>query len=122
MDALLAIFGLRVQTLRKARGLTQHELGKSAGIDYKHLGGIERGTNIPSFEAIAKIANSLKVEYYELFLPNRLVDSKLDRGLQTTLKRIDKLDAQAVRAFFHELLVAVRKLEMSGGESIREES
>ena len=42
--------------------MTQEQLGEKAGVDYKYLGGIERGERNPSAENLAKIAKALGVK------------------------------------------------------------
>ena len=59
--------GRRIRTLRKSRNLTQEQLGGKAGINYKHLGAIERGDENPSLSILTKIADGLGVEISELF-------------------------------------------------------
>lgn len=66
-DKMQLLFGRRVRTLRKAKGLTQEELGDRSDINYKFLGEIERGQQNPSFRVIAKIASGLGLELSELF-------------------------------------------------------
>ncbi len=73
-----ALFGRRVRLLREAAGLTQEQLGKAAGVDFKHVGSIERGEKTASFEAVEKLANALGVSYYELFLPDDLSAGAVD--------------------------------------------
>ena len=70
MDPVTARFGRRVRQLRLARGLTQEELGKAAGLDPKHVGVIERGVKSSSFDAVSRLAKALHVDVHELFLPD----------------------------------------------------
>ncbi len=64
---IAAFLGRRIRTLRKSRNLTQEQLGGKAGINYKHLGAIERGDENPSLSVLDKIADGLGVEILELF-------------------------------------------------------
>lgn len=59
--------GRRIRTLRKSKNLTQEQLGGKAGINYKHLGAIERGDENPSLSVLDRIADGLGVEILELF-------------------------------------------------------
>lgn len=111
MKRLITVFGRRLRTLRKASGLTQEQLGRLAHIDYKHIGGIERGEHAPSFDAIEKIVRVLKVEYHELFSPDRTVNGQLEENLENLLREIDGLGKAELRRFFADLLSAVRKLK-----------
>ena len=51
--------GKRIRTPRKLRGLTQEKLAEMAGISFAFVGHIERGTRIPSFETVVKLADAL---------------------------------------------------------------
>lgn len=108
MERLAAVFGRRLRTLRKAKGLTQEELGRLARIDYKHLGGIERGEHAPSFDAVERIAKVLKVEYHDFFAPDASPTGQLQENLEVVLREIDRLDRAKVRRFFADLLAATR--------------
>ena len=55
------LFGNRVQTLRKERGITQEQLAESINKSVEHISYIERGERAPSFETILDIAEALKV-------------------------------------------------------------
>jgi transcriptional regulator with XRE-family HTH domain len=66
MDTL-KLFGKRLRSLRRARNLTQEQLGELAGLNYKYLGAIERGEENPSLKVIEKIADALGLELIDLF-------------------------------------------------------
>lgn len=61
------LLGRRIRTLRKAKGLTQEELGETSKVNYKFLGSLERGLENPSVVTLARIAKGLEVELMELF-------------------------------------------------------
>lgn len=61
------LLGRRIRTLRKSKELTQERLGERSGINYKHLGAIERGEENPSLSVLQKIADGLGAEISELF-------------------------------------------------------
>lgn len=61
------LLGRRIRTLRKAKGLTQEQLGEASGVNYKFLGSLERGVENPSVATLEKIATALEVELMELF-------------------------------------------------------
>jgi transcriptional regulator with XRE-family HTH domain len=62
------LLGRRIRQLRKLRLMTQEQLGEQANVDYKYLGGIERGERNPSTENLAKIAKALGVRLHEIFI------------------------------------------------------
>ena len=59
--------GARIRQLRKSAGLTQEQLARRAGMDYKYLGSVERGERNVTLENIERIVKALGVEPYELF-------------------------------------------------------
>lgn len=58
--------GLNVQALRRARGLTQEELGHRAAIHQTYLSGIEQGRRNPSILVLDRLARALKAGLEEL--------------------------------------------------------
>ncbi len=61
------LLGVRIQELRKMRGLTQDQLSEKVGIDAKHISRIEVGRSFPSLDTLEKLANALKVELSSFF-------------------------------------------------------
>ncbi|MGA9636844.1 MAG: helix-turn-helix transcriptional regulator [Solirubrobacterales bacterium] len=59
--------GKAVRGLREERGLSQEALAAETDLDRTYVGGIERGERNPSFEALKRLADSLKVRVSELF-------------------------------------------------------
>lgn len=60
-------FGLRLRTLRKARGLSQEAFADAAGLDRSYVGGVERGERNVSLLNIKKFADALEIAVEELF-------------------------------------------------------
>ena len=114
-EPLAAVFGRRLRTLREAAGLTQEQLGKSAGVDYKHIGSVERGEKAPSFEAVERLAQALRVDYYELFLPEDLTLGRTDQDLKVAVREIESHGTPALRQFLRQVLAAGRTLMRGGG-------
>lgn len=71
-ESILHSVGLRIRDLRKAKGLSQEQLGEKAGFHYSYIGGIERAEKNISLMNLAKVAEALDVHVYELFVYNRL--------------------------------------------------
>lgn len=59
--------GEKIRQLRKIRELTQEQLGEKAGISYKFIGEVERGTVNPSLDSLIAISQALDVNVKELF-------------------------------------------------------
>ncbi len=60
-DDALTKFGAKVREFRKARGLTQHQLAESAGIDRKTINRIENTRYSPTLTNVFAIAEALDV-------------------------------------------------------------
>ena len=54
--------GKRIQEVRKARGLTQHELSELANLSAKYISNIECGFKMPKLNTFVAIANALKCD------------------------------------------------------------
>ena len=61
--------GLNIQALRRARGLTQEELGHRAAIHQTYLSGIEQGRRNPSIVVLARLAKALKADLQDIVKP-----------------------------------------------------
>ena len=62
----LAELGRRVQSLRKDRGLTLHELAAAAAVSVSMLSSVERGQKAATIVVLARIADGLGVPLAEL--------------------------------------------------------
>jgi transcriptional regulator with XRE-family HTH domain len=114
-EPLPALFGRRVRLLREAAGLTQQELGAAAGVDFKHVGSIERGEKAASLEAVAKLADALGASYYELFLPDEIPDGPVDATTRAAIRDLERLSDEPVKRFVRDVLAAARKLGTRNG-------
>ena len=65
--AVKAVLGKNVKFLRTQKGLTQAVLAEKADISIIFLSSIERGTKYPKADTVARIAQELEVEVFELF-------------------------------------------------------
>ena len=97
-EKIQLLLGRRIRALRKAKGLTQEELGDRADINYKFLGEIERGQQNPSFRVMAKIASGLGLELPQLFrfeqeIPDR---NEIEARINDILKLIPDNDLRQV--------------------------
>jgi transcriptional regulator with XRE-family HTH domain len=62
-----AILGKNIKFLRTQRDFTQAVLSEKADISIIFLSSIERGTKYPKPDILARIAEALEVEVFELF-------------------------------------------------------
>jgi transcriptional regulator with XRE-family HTH domain len=61
------LFGQLLRATRKGRRVRIAQLADKVGIGSKHLGRVERGEKVPSFELIVALANALNVSPSEFF-------------------------------------------------------
>ena len=65
--------GQRIKKMRKARKLTQQQLARLSGLDYKTIAHYEQGLRLPGIVSAVKLARGLMVDLPDLcFLPLRL--------------------------------------------------
>jgi transcriptional regulator with XRE-family HTH domain len=65
--AIKATLGKNIKFLRTRRNFTQAVLAEKADISIIFLSSIERGTKYPKPDILARIADALEVEVFELF-------------------------------------------------------
>lgn len=66
-DQRLIDFGIKVRSLRKAKGLSQEAIANLAGIDRSYMGQIERGEINLTLTKIYQIADALEIAPSYLF-------------------------------------------------------
>ena len=62
------LLGKRIKRLRTRLGLTQDTLAEQVRISPKYLSSIERGRENPTLDTLLRLARSLKVDPWEMFL------------------------------------------------------
>ena len=68
MGNILKRLGARVKEERKKAKLTQERFAEKVGLSVDYIGYIERGKQAPYLKTLERIATTLGVEVYELFL------------------------------------------------------
>jgi XRE family transcriptional regulator, regulator of sulfur utilization len=58
---LAAAFGLTIRRLRVSIGISQEALAMLADIDRSYMGGIERGTHVPSLDLVVRLSAALGI-------------------------------------------------------------
>ena len=92
---LKEIFSENLKYYRKQAGLTQDDFAKSVQTDPVYISYIENGKRFPSIEYIEKMAETLNIESYKLFLPadieiNNLANEVLyNKVKENVIKAID---------------------------------
>ena len=102
-QVIKARLGKNIKALRTRKGLTQAVLAEKADISIIFLSSIERGSKYPQADILARIADVLGVEVFELF-KGELVPSD-SKELVTNLSEdiINKLNI-VVKDIFKEYL------------------
>lgn len=67
-----------LRRIRKAKGLTQKELGKMVDVSESMIGMIEKGTRSPSFELLLKLGEALDCSIDDLLRGNKNTATKSD--------------------------------------------
>lgn len=63
------IFAENLKKYRKAANLSQEELAHNADIERAYVSLLERRLNSPTIDMLAKLANAIGVEPYQLLMP-----------------------------------------------------
>jgi transcriptional regulator with XRE-family HTH domain len=95
-------FGQLLRAARKAHNMGQAELSEKVGIGAKHLGRVERGEKLPSFELIIALANAMGESPSVFFeFENARVD---ERVVKERLRQLlDKRDLGQLRKAYRVL-------------------
>jgi transcriptional regulator with XRE-family HTH domain len=68
---ILVLFGHNLKKRRLAKGLSLREFAAIADVDHAMIDRYERGVTNPSLTTIAKLAEALEIEPYELIMDKR---------------------------------------------------
>lgn len=97
-----ALFGQLLRATRKAHNLGQSELAEKVGIGAKHLGRVERGEKLPSFELIIALANAIGESPSVFFeFENATVDQRMVKERLRQL--LDKRNLEQLRKAYRVL-------------------
>jgi transcriptional regulator with XRE-family HTH domain len=96
-----AKFGHRLRTTRKSQKLKIAQLAERANTGVKHLGRIERGEKLPSFDLIIALAEAMNVSpatFFEFDPPQteprvlrKLIDQQLAKREPGQLQQVQRL-------------------------------
>ena len=96
------LFGQLLRATRKAHNMGQAELAEKVGIGAKHLGRVERGEKVPSFELIIALANAMGESPSVFFeFENARVDQKVVKERLRQL--LEKRDLEQLRKAYRVL-------------------
>jgi len=116
-NPLLSSFFVRLATLRKKRGMTQHVLAEAAGINVSHVRRYEGGTSQPSLDVIRRLAIALSVS------ADTLLFGPEDRGpsddLRLQFEAVAQFDPEAckvAKAVLDGLILQHQARRLASGE------
>lgn len=91
-------FGRNISAIREAKGMTQEEVAKRAGLDQAHLSHFERGARKPSLENLIKLSMALKCPIDDMVSPmingQSLPEPTSDRLIAALERIADALEEQ----------------------------
>lgn len=108
MADLNRAFGQRLRVLRESALLTQRELARKAGMDYKYIGAVERGERNITLYNVERIRAAIGVEPWQLFafrakgtVTDEMVDNRI---LGHLLDKCDKSVRNSVLALVKQIV------------------
>lgn len=89
--------GVQIRNLRKAKELTQEELGEKADLSYKYVGELERGQVNVSIDSLVRIADALGVKIGDLFSTEKVTVQKVILKEESPLSKLSPHDLQQIK-------------------------
>ena len=96
MTNLREIFAHNLKAKRKKCGFTQAQLAEKVGVSTHHIAMIEIARHYPTLELVERIANTLKIEIYELFIVKPTPENAMERLHDTLVSNIERVVADAI--------------------------
>jgi transcriptional regulator with XRE-family HTH domain len=79
MERLGEIFAKNMKECRRKSGLTQEKLAEKVDVSTHHIGMIELARNFPTLDLVERIADTLDIEIYQLFIEPHSPNEELER-------------------------------------------
>ena len=98
-QAIKAILGKNIKFLRTRWDFTQAVLAEKADISIIFLSSIERGTKYPKPDILARIAQALNVEVFELFKGDLVPSDSKEMMSQLSRDITKKIDVAVAEVF-----------------------
>lgn len=112
MDEQLKNFGHNVRAQMKRQRLPTAVLAKRAGIAPKTLNNVLNGRHAPQLDVLVKIAKGLKVELWQLWLPEFPADVAHDVTFPLLIEIASKLSPDALKS-----IARMASLELEAGRN-----
>jgi transcriptional regulator with XRE-family HTH domain len=87
-DDIRAVLSKNIKNYRNYLSLSQADLAEKVNISISFLSSIERGTKWPYPDTLAGIARALKVEVFELFRAEQLLDNATKPKVDSLINEI----------------------------------
>lgn len=91
MSDFKKLLGKKIQSIRKAKGLTQERLAELIDIETPSLSYLETGKYAPSVETLQKLSKVLNVKPWEFYFFTELSDEDKKNELKKALDENPKL-------------------------------
>jgi transcriptional regulator with XRE-family HTH domain len=98
MNEQLKNFGRNVEAHLTHQELSRTDLAKKAGISPKTLNNLLNGRHAPQLDVLTKIADALKVDLWQLWLPEFPADMAHDDTFPHLIETASKLTPTALKA------------------------
>lgn len=91
------LVGANIRRYRKRAGLSQEALAEKLDLSLNFIGQVERGSRAPSFSSLGRIAQVLKVEIQDLFLPLSVKPMSTKQARRRILRLLRQLSPSQLR-------------------------
>lgn len=112
MDEQLKNFAQNVTAQMKRQRLTTAALAKRAGVAPKTLNNVLNGRHAPQLDVLVKIAKGLKVELWQLWLPEFPADMAHDQLFPKLIEMAARLSPDALKS-----IARMTTLELEAAEN-----
>jgi transcriptional regulator with XRE-family HTH domain len=97
MNNLREIFAHNLKNKRQNCGFSQAKLAEMVGVSTHHIATIETARNYPTLDLVERLANTLNIEIYELFINPLSPPEEMERLYETVAKNIDQIFMTTVK-------------------------
>jgi transcriptional regulator with XRE-family HTH domain len=91
------LVGTNIRRYRKRAGLSQEALAEKLDLSLNFIGQVERGSRAPSFSSLGRIAQVLKVDVQDLFLPLSVKPLSAKQDRRQVLRLLRRLSPSQLR-------------------------
>jgi transcriptional regulator with XRE-family HTH domain len=95
--------GKRIRRARKIKGFTQEHLAEICFLSAAHMGHIERGTRLPSLEAVFRVSKALGISMDYLMNTSLNTDDDLIQNIDDLIRREEKPELKTLISMIREI-------------------